>query len=563
MASIKTQILEKTPEGEFHLTEQGEFLAYFDAHLHLFEQFLKSKHLAADKFTEAYEGIKKYMETNTKTTENFFEQMESYSTYLHTTKEALTEYLTSSFMEILVKSQEKIKNQELDRLESGDSFSSIMEEILFKIGQIFPSTSQFTFKDDLLVIHDKSKGIFIKPVGLLIETKIEQEKVEAEKTQTKQAPPTTPIAEKKPVKEEPTPPVQTVVTFIPENSLLKEILELSETHFTGKKLDVKAGGTETEDSDEVSNNLSPYSEEIKNENSSENSNDSLDPDDEDQIHQNIESESTIESEIDYSNNQDIEVENDELTPPDLDDIQEEESSIPDMDDLNLDESFTPVVEEDENSLMESEDTKVILDMEPDPGNIETPKENKQSKNSVQKPKLEENKELFNNFKYSDYISIYKEVEKIKLNKEEYNKWLSTSSTLVKTLISIQVNIAQEAGGGRVNWTDYYKKISTVTGLEINEVENFKRLVQKLNLTKKCIELLIKNFKKQNAEVTKILKTGWPHISDAFGSSPDLNLVRQRLEKIYSVIKDSKVRKMIESTISEGINNLEDYCKSLS
>jgi hypothetical protein len=37
------KILEKTPEGEFILTEHGEFLSYLDAHLKLFENYLSQK----------------------------------------------------------------------------------------------------------------------------------------------------------------------------------------------------------------------------------------------------------------------------------------------------------------------------------------------------------------------------------------------------------------------------------------------------------------------------------------------------------------------------------------
>jgi hypothetical protein len=41
MVATQTSILFKTPEGDFHLTEHGEFLSYFDAHVHLFEVFLQ------------------------------------------------------------------------------------------------------------------------------------------------------------------------------------------------------------------------------------------------------------------------------------------------------------------------------------------------------------------------------------------------------------------------------------------------------------------------------------------------------------------------------------------
>lgn len=563
MITLKTEILERSQDGDFHLTEKGEFLSYFDAHLRLFEEILITKKLSKEKEAEAMSGIKNYMEKNTTKTEHFFEQMDSFSSYLHVGKEELGEYLTSRFIGALEESQKKVRNQELDRLESGDAFKSILDEVLFKVGDIFPQNSIFTIKDELLVIHDKSKNTFLKPVGLLVEVKAEQEKLKDKLEAEKQEKEKPKIPEKK--APEPTPvketPVPVAPAYVPETSILIEILQTPNIQFPKKKLEVKESAESDDEGIETKPDMDipqPIVASIP----------EIEPVVEDDEPPPIAEIPVIEEEISES----LETLPEENPPEevsfmegDLDlggdepQIQEEIPESMDFEVENPEES-NPVDNSEIVEIPEQDLSEEPIEEEPEP-----PKPNlvRKPKETIRTQTGSIGTRPFQIFNYIHYLTIQRSIEKTKDNPVEYKNFLNSSSVVTKCFVSIQVNIAKEMQMGTMDWDLYFSNLEKQTGVEISVLSGFKVRIQKLNLTKKALELIVSELKKQPESVTKILKSGWPHIVDAFGDSPDFSEVSNKLEGILSRIKNPEIREPIETIIQKALRNLEKHCENLN
>lgn len=578
MSILKTEVLEKSPEGEFILTERGEFLAYFDAHLKLFGDLLKSKNFSKEKESESLEGVRTFMEKNTLKTEHFFEQLNTFSTYLHTSKEDLGGYLTSHFMDTLELSQKKIKNQELDRLETGDAFKSILEEVLFKVGQILPGSSLFVFKDDLLVLQDKARGLIIKPVGLLGEVKEEQEKqkekLEAEKLQ-KEKPKDIPekksnVIEQTAVPKEPTIPV---AVFVQEVSILLEILEIPGLNLPTKKLEFSDKNDESMGHSQSESEISKPSE----------TEDELNRESEPPAFNDVDDEIDMESteipipqisweDSDYESDP-SEVENTTgddgslSTSDSMEEIERDDVTLEPADYNEVESDDLPEPEITEESILSEPDEREKVEQDEIP-DLEIDQDEPVSEPiqtnrlSSPPPKTQIHSKAFQSFSYFHYLTLQRNIEKLKGNSLEYKKYLDTSTVVTKCFVSIQVNISKEISGISVDWLTYYQNLNKQTGVDKHILEEFKRTIQKLNLTKKALDIIISELKKQPDSVTKILKSGWPHFVDAFGASPDFNTVRENLKPLYERIKSDSIRIPIESIIERALKNLVKYCEEL-
>jgi hypothetical protein len=566
MVATQTSILFKTPEGDFHLTEHGEFLSYFDAHLHLFEVFLHDNKVSKEEEGFALEGIKTYMSKSVTKIDHFFEKMSDFSEYLKTDPKTLTDFLTSHFMDVLSESQKKITNQELDRLEGPDSFKSITEEILYKVGSILPKSSQFSVMDDLLVIQNKANGQIIKPVGMLVEVKEVQEKAQKEKEEAERLQKEK-LAQndKKPKSETPTTGKESVVTpaTLPlefELSILKEILESAPPKINGKKLDIKSEAeVDDEPKDEVLTEehsiieipeITEETPHLVDDHSEDHFDSSLKEEYSEDSNFDFELESNSQESITHGAEEDFELEtpsfdedNLSLDPSsDLESLDE----VPEIESQNFDEEIIQDID-----LSDEEVTPVKIEKEeikPEPKKIQP------GAIEIVHPKINSN--AFLNFNYINYLQITRSIDKLKSDKNEYNEWISKASVLIKTFISIQANISKESRGEVLDWNNYFENVSHKSGLELVILENFKSKIEILNLTKKFLDITVSQLKKQPENVQKILKTGWPHIVDTFGESPDFDMVLEKLDVVLSKIKDESIRSPIEKILNLAIKNLK-------
>ncbi len=561
------KILEKTPEGEFILTEHGEFLSYLDAHLKLFENYLTQKKHSTEEHNHILTKIHEHMNDSIQGMDDFLAHMDTIASFLQTDVKSLTDYLTKHIMEVLTNSQTKIKNQELDRLESTESFHSVTEEILFKIGSIFPKSSQFVIKEELLVIQNTSNGQIIKPVGMLVEVKDDQLKAQKEKeaTELAQKEKLEQIAQEKksqnqaPIPEaQPKPPAP--VELEKEISILVEILELS-LNLNGKKLEVSdapIGIEEETSSEEEPSSIDPSVEESdfgmeeepipQHEDSNAFPNAEQEPelddiqasDDLEGFHQ--------EEEVHLSHEDDLHFEETGITEENFSlDLEESPDVLtPDIEpEIDLNDEPLPDIDLGESETVDDpQPIEISIKPKPEP-KIKTPP--KQSPNVNPTP--------FTTFTYMSYLQLTRSLEKLKEDKTQYSQWISKASPLIKTFVSIQANISKEVSGEIFDWGEYYSNVSQKSGVDLKTVRDFKKTLEKLNLTKKFLEISVRELKKEPESVTRLLKTGWPHFVDAFGAAPDFDKVEENLAIVYSKIKDTSQKAPIEKILSKAIQKL--------
>lgn len=242
MSDGSKKVLEKKAHGEFEFTAYGEFLSYFHAHIDIFKKLLKARKMDPGKVEEVAKQIKSYMTGNIKKTDQFFEHLPQFATMLGVPQNEVSAYLNTNFIEVLNKVQEKLKAQELDKLENAPapSFSSVAEEIVEKLQVTHPKDFVFVQKGILTVLENPLTGEIIEPKGLM-----------AESAKAALSMPASAESEKEPVSltdalavaNAPPVPVAKKQSLIVEKdkSILLEIVETFAENLTGELLEVRIG----------------------------------------------------------------------------------------------------------------------------------------------------------------------------------------------------------------------------------------------------------------------------------------------------------------------------------
>ncbi|MCW7492991.1 hypothetical protein ND861_08275 [Leptospira sp. 2 VSF19] len=242
MSDGSKKVLEKKAHGEYEFTAYGEFLSYFHAHIDIFKKLLKARKMDPAKVEEVAKQIKSYMTGNIKKTDQFFEHLPQFATMLGVPQNEVSTYLNSNFIEVLNKVQEKLKAQELEKINNAPvpSFSSAAEEIVERLQVTHPKDFVFVQKGILTVLENPLTGEIIEPRGLM-----------AESAKAALSIPSSAESEKEPVSltdalavaNAPPTPVVKKQSLIPERdkSILLEIVETFGENLTGELLDVKIG----------------------------------------------------------------------------------------------------------------------------------------------------------------------------------------------------------------------------------------------------------------------------------------------------------------------------------
>ncbi|MCW7470276.1 hypothetical protein [Leptospira kanakyensis] len=242
MSDGSKKVLEKKAHGEFEFTAYGEFLSYFHAHIDIFKKLLKARKMDPAKVEEVAKQIKSYMTGNIKKTDQFFEHLPQFATMLGVPQNEVSTYLNSNFIEVLNKVQDKLKVQELEKLQNAPapSFASIAEEIVERLQVTHPKDFVFAQKGILTVLENPLTGEIIEPKGLM-----------AESAKAALSMPASAESEKEPVSltdalaiaNAPPAPVVKKQSLIPEKdkSILLEIVETFGDTLTGETLDIKIG----------------------------------------------------------------------------------------------------------------------------------------------------------------------------------------------------------------------------------------------------------------------------------------------------------------------------------
>ncbi|MBK8394068.1 MAG: hypothetical protein IPL26_02330 [Leptospiraceae bacterium] len=551
MTDTSKRVLERSQTGEYEFTPYGEFLSYYHAHLQIFNKFIQEKAITQKDRDQLYQRVKGFMVANVKKSDHFFEKINEFASFLQMDVEDLKRHLNETFIEVLTKVQDKLREQEMDKLSSKKDFAHITEELVFKLGEIFPPNCHFVLRDGLLVIENISTGELVKPQGMLGAIKEEQQKAQ-EKLAAR-------VTNK---------PKEAV--FVPEKSILIELFERNEETLTGEKLELK--------SDFVPDlNAQPEPEpEIQKEKGLLDDVEELD----------FEVEETPSYSPDESSSDgpglldDIEGFDFQQSSPDPV-VAEPEAPVDDIADF-LDEVGAPTEPQIE-SVPEYE-SEPNLEQEPD---YESETETESSANyesemessseyesesyrepeteiepeSFQEPELENEPEPANPadlFTFREYSEITKKIQTYKSANDTngYNQWISRADDIEKCFVSIRANFTKEQAGQPVDWPKYYESVSSKTSLDKITVEKFRSRVKHLDFTKAVLDIAIKELKNQPADVVSILKSAWPHILGTFQDAPNYDLVESNLKTLLARLKSDSQRLPIQNIMLKGIQKLK-------
>ena len=112
MSDTSKRVLERSQTGEYEFTPYGEFLSYYHAHLQIFNKFIQEKPISQKERDQIYQRVKGYMVANIKKSDHFFEKIGDFASLLQMDVEELEKHLNESFIEVLTKVQDKLREQD-------------------------------------------------------------------------------------------------------------------------------------------------------------------------------------------------------------------------------------------------------------------------------------------------------------------------------------------------------------------------------------------------------------------------------------------------------------------
>ncbi len=241
MTDNAKKVLEKKAQGDYDFTPYGEFLAYFHAHIDIFKKLLKAKNIDPGKIEAIVKSAKSYMTANIKKTDHFFEHLPQFATLLGIPQNEISAYLNTNFIEILGKVKEKLKGQELEKLDKVPEirYERISEEIVDGLKFVFPPNFRFAEKGILLVLENDQTGEIIEPQGLMAESAKAALAISTSSDE-KVTPPS--LTEALTQANAPPPQVKKAsIIPVKEKSILQEIVEECGQSLTGEKLEIHVG----------------------------------------------------------------------------------------------------------------------------------------------------------------------------------------------------------------------------------------------------------------------------------------------------------------------------------
>ncbi len=515
MTDTSKRVLERSQTGEYEFTPYGEFLSYYHAHLQIFNKFIQEKAISQKERDQIYQRVKGYMVANVKKSDHFFEKIGDFASLLQMDMEELKKHLNETFIEVLTKVQDKLKDQEMEKLSSKKDFAHITEELVFKLGEIFPANCRFALRDGLLVIENVSTGDIVKPVGILGAIKEEQIKAQEKLASRVVSKPKEP-------------------EFVPEKSILVEIFEKHDETLTGERLELKE-----EFSSEANAEPEPVEVEPPKEKGL--------LDDVEELDFEMEEAPAYNPQITSPNEPGLldDIEGFEFQPPQKNQVVEEASPVDDLEDF-LDAVGSSEPEADPEPEMEYEpeeeqEPEPEMDFEPEP-EVEP------------EPELPDPADIFT---FKEYSEITKKIQGYKTSNDTngYNQWIAKASDLEKCFVSIRANFNKEQTSQPVDWQKYFDSVASKTQLKRNTVEKFRARVKHLDFTKAVLDIAIKELKNQSPEVISILKSAWPHILGTFSDAPDYDTVERNLKSLLSRLKSDSQKMPIQSIMLKGIQKL--------
>jgi hypothetical protein len=507
MSEVAKKILERSSQGDYQFTPYGEFLSYYHAHLQIFNKFITDKQIPQKDKDDLYNRIKGFMVTNIKKSDHFFEKIQEFSTFLQIDRNTLQTYLNQHFVDILNKVQDKLKEQELEKLSSKKDFAHITDELIYKLGEIFPAGHRFVSQEGVIVLQNTATGESYKPQGLMGAIQEAQQK-EQEKLAARVV--------SKPKEPE----------FKPETSILQEILDLYGDILLGEKLELKeeiveAPAPEPEVKPEPPKEkglLDDVADLEFHEDTNPNQKGLLDDIDDLNTKMNLPSYGNTQVNIPSFNsgNTQINMPAYDSGPGLLDDIEEPESNTDPLADIS--------------DLLSTKPSAVVPE-EPDEAD---------------------------KFTYKQFAEITKTIQTYKSANDVngYNQWMTQTGDLEKSFVSIRTNLSKEASGQPVDWNKFYETVASKTKLKVKTLEKLKNRIKHLELTKTYLDISAKELKNLSPDILNLVKSAWPHIITCFGDAPEYSQVETKLQSLLSKIKSDSQRQPIQKILNQAIQKLK-------
>ncbi|TGN18126.1 hypothetical protein [Leptospira idonii] len=243
MAEAAKKVLEKKGQGEYEFTAYGEFLSYFHAHIDIFKKLLKAKKMDPAQIEAVTKSVKGYMTANIKKTDHFFENLPQFSTMLGVPQSEISNYLNTNFIEVLAKVQEKLKSQEIEKINNAPEqrYDRITEEIIEKLKFVFPADTRFAERGILIVLENTKTGEITEPQGLMAESARAALAVAAPTASGDPAASHSLSEALAQANAPPPPPVKKTLIPVKEKSILLEIIETFGDTLTGQPLEIHIG----------------------------------------------------------------------------------------------------------------------------------------------------------------------------------------------------------------------------------------------------------------------------------------------------------------------------------
>ncbi|MBE7411348.1 MAG: hypothetical protein L6Q54_01190 [Leptospiraceae bacterium] len=211
---------------------------------------------------------------------------------------------------------------------------------------------------------------------------------------------------------------------------------------------------------------------------------------------------------------------------------------------------------------EKEELEIIEDLQFEDGSTQSLPEN--SANEVvdldfllsQVP--EKIKDPIDDFLFKEYSNLLKIIQSYQAAKdtEGYNHWLSQSSEIERSFVSIRNYTARELKGESVNWGNVFRNISDKTNLTEDSLNNLKRRIEIFKQTKIIQDECIMEFKQLPPQILNLVKSAWPHILNSFERMPKVDEVEDGFQNILSRIKNENENKAISQVLQKITKKLQ-------
>ena len=448
---------------KWELTNYGEFISYYHAHVQILDNLLKTKEQNSNEINRKKKNLRKFMKDNIRNINHFIENADKLAQFVSMSLEDFNQYMMENFLQTLEEIQKTMKKQFVEKvyLEEQEKFfnesigAGILKNTVFSFEE-----REFKNQDKLFLIKELKTGKEIDSLSLTKEKKAQLENQaltsDSEKIESKE-------------KE-------------PEIQILDEIVNQFGNLLKGEKLVLESkiiNEEHTEEQIQNNDNLIGDFDDLEFEHSSETS--SEEPENQDFIeeHENIQSQ--IQNVLKEEEHENVQSQIQNV-------LKEEEHE-------NVQSQIQNVLKEEEHENIQSQIQNVLKEEEHE--NIQS-----QIQNVL---KEEEHEDIISFFEYTRLLNLNKKNKKTDI--KNYKKWLISLDETKRGIIFIQ-DLLEKDSKQPIEWNSSLKKVSQNIKVDYNQLKKIKDSISFLFAFKKELEMLWKICQKNYPSVIPTFQTIW-------------------------------------------------------